>query len=110
MPNIEIHGVADAEQSKELRKHVFGAFQQKSFAKDLVVTVCHDTCLGPNGQDSKEESFSLPGYGRLDPMPFFRVVSTPQAYLDEIVKELISSFGLDVELMLLSKFFPAVLE
>lgn len=111
MPNIEIHGIVDAVKREEMKGHVFGAFQWSPFVKDIVVTTYHDACAGLIGQEVGEET-PLLGYGllKLKAMPFFRVVSTSEPYLDNVVKTLVDSFGLDVEVVILNKFVPAQLE
>jgi len=102
MPNIEIHGLCRSEAQKILRQ-IFDLFKisnpvgKASFVikdcditSDLVVTIAEDDC---------EDAAAIP-------QPFLRVLSTPEQYLDELLKVLNRRLWIDVELVELKRFIP----
>lgn len=71
MPNIEIHGLPLAE-AREKRHKIFGAFSDKSYVDEMVVTIFPTVV-----QDKKGDS-----------QPFLRLVNTSQKHTKEIIERL----------------------
>ncbi len=89
MPNIEIRGLPKA-AAKKLRKEVFALFDDREYVNEMVVSV--ETT---DVEDRKGEK-----------QPFFRLANSCQKHSGEIVRRLQKAFNMDVEHLVLKKFYP----
>lgn len=87
MPNIEIHGV---DKPRSLALKIFEIFQDRPYVDEMVVTI-HSTEI----INKKCES-----------QPFIRLVNSHQEYSEEIIERL-RSLKIDIEYLVLEKFYPA---
>jgi hypothetical protein len=89
MPNIELHGFGDLQQSS-LRK-LATALDGVSFTDEIVITAYVNRAVNVNG----------------DPQPFIRIVA-PATSRDEIeeIERRLSILNIDIEVLLLDHFTP----
>jgi len=103
MPNIEIHGLFFREEAQKLLEQIFNLFRvpnpvgkaslvikDHDITSDLVVTISEDDC---------EDAAAIP-------QPFLRVLSTPQPYLDELLRVLNRHLRINIEFVQLKMFLP----
>jgi len=90
MPNIEIH-CQDLVRSRQIRTLIFEALESRSYADEIVISLF------------KTQVTNL----RKEKLPFIRVYSDEQSYLDDLVKELSALLGWYIEVLILSRFISA---
>jgi hypothetical protein len=89
MANIEIHGM-EKELAEKERENIFELFKEKEYVRDIVVTIFPT--------DVRDRRYRK--------LPFIRLVSTLEPYLEEVVK-LLLKIGFDLEILELQRFIEA---
>ncbi|MFA6551241.1 MAG: hypothetical protein WCV41_01785 [Patescibacteria group bacterium] len=88
MPNIEVYGIT-GERTIDIEKKIHGLFETKPYAADYVITFIASGVVDKDGNNQ----------------PFLRLVSTPNAHLDDILLEL-QKLNMDIEVQMLKQFIP----